>query len=77
MFHNDASGCYNHIVVALATIMALCLGICHRTACMHASDGSGLNGILHPDNAWLLMLPFGCLSITDFLVQDKAVVDPH
>jgi hypothetical protein len=36
MFDNDASGCYDHIVVALATIMALHLGMCHRAACMQA-----------------------------------------
>jgi hypothetical protein len=36
MFDNDASGCYDHIVVALATSMALHLGMCHRAACMQA-----------------------------------------
>lgn len=34
MFNNDASGCYDHIVVALATIAALCLGMSRATCHM-------------------------------------------
>jgi hypothetical protein len=52
MFDNDASGCYDHIVVALATIMALRLGMRRRAACMQPGDGSGFNGLFHKDDAW-------------------------
>jgi hypothetical protein len=36
MLDNDASACYDRIVIALATIMALCLGMRRRAACMQA-----------------------------------------
>jgi hypothetical protein len=36
MYDNDASGCYDRIVVALATIMALHLGMRRRAARMQA-----------------------------------------
>jgi hypothetical protein len=35
MFDNDASRCYDHIVIALSTIMALHLGIPRAACCMH------------------------------------------
>lgn len=34
MFDNDASGCYDHIVIALLTLMALHLGMPRAACCM-------------------------------------------
>jgi hypothetical protein len=38
MFDNNASGCYDCIVIALSTIMALCLGMPRTVGCMQVME---------------------------------------
>jgi hypothetical protein len=38
MFDNNASGCYDCIVIALSTIMALCLGMPMTVGCMQVME---------------------------------------
>jgi hypothetical protein len=52
MFDNDATGCFNWIIVALAMIAALRLGMLRPAAQMHSSALLTSYEVLCEDGSW-------------------------